>query len=706
MLHQKINPLWIAAIALLLLSVPVDTSAPAAQPPGGPPPDRFNESEDSREPNQDRPDRRRRGFDPFGDIVPSEKRLDPEELAPEDGAASIPDWETFDKFSYTGPEVMIDAHLAHQQFVKFQIERVGTDLPAQMYFINTKTHRAHPAFMRRVGLMQSDRRGGRGNPSTMRGVLIYHPDKKSPNGQMGLFTFEYEPNDRYAFDRIKLSHDLLIEHMPMLKDRLAYFPMPGGVPQAEQDKELYDASEVVLLFEKDMETNVGYLPLNPGTSFGRLQWLKPDISPAARDIVICTNLPNEMPRVAGILSAVRQTPLSHVNLRAVQDGAPNAYIAGANENAKVTDLIGKYVHYAVNKDRFTLREATAEEVDAYFDSIRPKQPQTPVRDLSVKTIRPLTGLQFTDSRSVGVKAANLAAMHAFGLPEGTLPDGYAVPFHFYVEFMKHNGLFAEVQTLLDDAFFEKPILQQQVQLAALRAKIKASPMPDWMSQALHEVYQSWPEGTSLRCRSSTNNEDLEGFSGAGLYGSFTHHPQEGPLDHSIKQVFASLWYFRAVEERQFYRINHLETAMGVLIHPNYSGERANGVGVTEDILYGTRGNHYLNTQVGEDLVTNPDPNSVPEEILLSWTDAKEFKLMRSSSLNTTDQPLLDENHREQLRVFLGKIHARFARLYQVDLQDAHFAMEIEYKITADGQIAIKQARPWVFAEKATESVDE
>ena len=30
-----------------------------------------------------------------------------------------------------------------------------------------------------------------------------------------------------------------------------------------------------------------------------------------------------------------------------------------------------------------------------------------------------------------------------------------------------------------------------------------------------------------RCRSSTNNEDLVGFNGAGLYDSFTHRPDEG-----------------------------------------------------------------------------------------------------------------------------------------------------------------------------------
>ena len=54
--------------------------------------------------------------------------------------------------------------------------------------------------------------------------------------------------------------------------------------------------------------------------------LEPDDRPHPRNVVIYDALPNELPRVAGIITTVPQTPLSHVNLRAVQDGIPNAYI--------------------------------------------------------------------------------------------------------------------------------------------------------------------------------------------------------------------------------------------------------------------------------------------------------------------------------------------------------------------------------------------
>ena len=59
------------------------------------------------------------------------------------------------------------------------------------------------------------------------------------------------------------------------------------------------------------------------------------------------------------------------------------------------------------------------------------------------------------------------------------------------------------------------------------------------------------------------------------------------------------------------------------------------------------------------------------------------------------QPLLTQAQLDELRTDLAKIHGRFRKLYNKTEND-RFAMEVEFKITHDGKVTIKQARPWVY----------
>ena len=620
-----------------------------------------------------------------GSREPSGPRLDPEQIAFKDGAATIPDRETFKKLSYQGTEVRIDTQLIGIEFVKFQIENTHTQNP-QLYFMNTETHRSHGSFMGAAGL-------GRGQ-GQMRGVLSYRPLSIAPNGEPGVYTFEFNPNDAFPFEEIKLAHDLLVSKMPILKNRLGYCPLWGAISIYNREKALYDAAEFPVYFEDDLYANIGYLPLNQAASFGRLRVLETDERPAVRDIVICKTLPNEMPRVAGVITGVRQTPLSHVNLRAIQDKVPNAFIAEAWKNEKIARLIGKYVYYRVNADGFEIREATLKEVETHFADLRPPKAQKPERDLSVTKILPLDDIKFADASGFGVKTANVATLRTFGFPDGTVPNGFGVPFHFYDAFMKHNDFYDKVEAMLKNPEF---LNNQETKTAALkkfRTEIKKGEMPVWMMEALSELHGAFREGTSLRCRSSTNNEDLPGFSGAGLYDSYTHHPDEGHLSKSIKQVFASLWNYRAFEARDFYRIDHFATAMAVLVHPHYANEQANGVAVSDDVVYQTTGNYYLNIQVGEDLVTNPEEQSIPEEILLDWWDSNNYRIVKTSNRIADGGRILTDIYLRELNGYLGMIHNKFSQLYSPASLTKDFAMEIEFKITSDGKISIKQARPW------------
>ena len=60
-----------------------------------------------------------------------------------------------------------------------------------------------------------------------------------------------------------------------------------------------------------------------------------------------------------------------MNLRAIQDGIPNAYIRNALDNDDIESLIGGYVRYAVTDSQYEIRAATRSEVDAHYDSSGP-----------------------------------------------------------------------------------------------------------------------------------------------------------------------------------------------------------------------------------------------------------------------------------------------------------------------------------------------
>ena len=399
-----------------------------------------------------------------------------------------------------------------------------------------------------------------------------------------------------------------------------------------------------------------------------------------------------------------QTPLSHVNLRAVQNGIPNAYIRDIRDDPAIAPLIGSYVHYEVTENGWEIGAATVAEVDAHYESSRPATEQTPERDLSVTEITPLSEIGFEDWTAFGVKAANVAVLGTLGFPEGTVPDGFAIPFYFYDEFMKAHDFYTRIETMLADPDFQTDFDVQDDMLDDLRDDIEDADSPQWIVDALTTMHATYPAGQSLRYRSSTNNEDLPGFNGAGLYDSKTQNPDEtveDGIDKSLKGVFASLWTFRAFTEREFYRIDHLAAAMGVLVHPNYKDELSNGVAVSfdpTDLTSGSDDWYYVNKQLGEDLVTNPDAHSVPEEILLNKDGT--YRVLATSNLVEPGQLLMSDAQLIQLRDHLTVIHDHFEGLYN-PANSEPFAMEIEFKITSENILAIKQARPWVFGDASS-----
>ncbi len=633
-------------------------------------------------------------------------------LDPEDGSVWAPDRSAFERLSRRDnvPGAM------EIREVKFLITGVDTEHP-HLHYMHTEHFPFHYYFGINVLGMDLDLfefnaqtytidDAGRKN---LAGSLLAHDHTAAPDGSLGIYTIEFWPTDPVPFHRVEQAFNLIAATMPFARGRLAYHPA-GETQEAvmAQEAELYAGSLVRTVSTETLFGNVGYAAMHPGASFGRLRIVR-NLGEllSARDIVLLTRLPNDLSHVAGIITEAPQTPLSHVNLKARQNNTPNAYVAKASEKPEITALEGRLVYYEVGADGYVLREATVEEVEAYYEATRPPFPRFPARDLSVDTAGVLDEMGFDQAKAYGAKAANLAelrkaAVRAFrdGKPLFYVPYGYAAPFSWYVAFMEHNGYDQEVRALLQRDDFLEDLEIRDAELARLRAKIrKEGETPGWVRERIGEVQGRFSAGISLRCRSSTNNEDLPGFNGAGLYDSYTHRLGEGHLEKSIRQVWASLWNFRAFEEREFHRIDHLSTVMGVLIHPNFDFEKANGVGVTHNIVDSNWLGYYVNAQVGEDLVTNPGVDSIPDEFLVSLLVTSsdyskyeyEVQYVRASNRRIDGRPVLTTEQIHRLAESMQVVKRHFRSLYS---GGPDFAMEIEFKIDAADRLVIKQARPW------------
>ena len=262
----------------------------------------------------------------------------------------------------------------------------------------------------------------------------------------------------------------------------------------------------------------------------------------------------------------------------------------------------------------------------------------------------------------------------------------------------------------------------------------------------------------IRLRSSTNSEDLEGFTGAGLYnseavnifekrdgGGYNNAPKtwkkiEKDLVEITRYVFSSVWNDRAFEEREWFGINgekHFQIKVGVLLHRAYpekgidgkTGEVANGVAISQDVFDDTRPYHtFINGQHYGLAVTNPptveelgehnlgaDHDYRTEEILVTNTlaDPKEdalkqawhkwsYNINQRSSIIQNQQVLVDDpkvtNKLSQMEV------RRLARAVKIT-SDAfadflgkkpdQFVIDTEWKIDGPARdLFIKQARPY------------
>ena len=408
-----------------------------------------------------------------------------------DGAVGIPDRATFDALALTG----------HQ--IKFVLFGLDTESP-RVYFQNTAAHTSHPSFLAVLedeGLEQDVAQANHVD-------MVFYPSLEAADGSLGAYAI-WTPIT-HPFSEVDRFFTVIAASMPVLEQDLAYLLRNDHLVPSQDELPRYEASRIHLVFDEDIQPEADFVPLNEEVGFGLLRALEPDERHSLRDAVIYETLPNNLPRVAGIITTVRQTTLSHVNLRAIQDAVPNAFIRDALDDDDIDALIDGYGRYTVDATGYSIRGATREEVDAHYASSRPSEDQTPQRDLSVTEITPLSDIEFEDWDAFGVKAANVAVLGKLDFPEGIVPDGFAIPFYFYDEFMKRNDFYTRIETMLAGTDFQDDYDTQEEELEDLRDAIEDAETPAWILTALADMNDEFPDGINRRYRSSTNNEDLPG----------------------------------------------------------------------------------------------------------------------------------------------------------------------------------------------------
>ncbi|HEY8946631.1 MAG TPA: PEP/pyruvate-binding domain-containing protein, partial [Polyangiaceae bacterium] len=391
---------------------------------------------------------------------------------------------------------------------------------------------------------------------------------------------------------------------------------------------------------------------------------------------------------------------------------------------QLTSLLGELVRFEVSNGAYSLRGATLQEAEAFWSSRTPQR-FVPAFDSSLTGIPSFDELGFTDSIRVGAKAANLAELSRL-LGDQAPRAGLAIPFHYYEEFMNTSSTSVELcdraaaacaesgrdmdacgqaralcitggaetfteflHRLLDDASFNQDTVLRDALLANVRYFIEHTPVSWQFAELLDGRVATVFGPARIKIRSSTNTEDLPGFSGAGLYNSHRAYATGSEAaSRVVTKVFASTWSFRAFEERSFWNIDHGSVRMGCVLNEAFSDELANGVLVTQNVANPSIYGMYVNVQVGEESVTNPSQGALPEIFAILGDTGYQVSRERFSSLSP-GEPILSDGEVASLYDAGEQTHAHFAKLYGRDT-----VLEIEFKLTPEHQIVFKQARPY------------
>ncbi len=506
------------------------------------------------------------------------------------------------------------------------------------------------------------------------------------------------------------------------------------------------------------------------------------------DIVLIERVPDFLPPANALITSDPQTPLAHVNLLARNRGIPNASRSGLLDDLSIrrhavarapaivrTNSAGELEIQVIRTEdyRAWLNLLTQEPIEAPPIPAGATDPLLALTDLA-QTIEQQSDIDALLPVIGGKAAGFLSLLGAEGVT--TPPDPVVITTQVYEEHLDQVRPALEAMLALDDfdaasntrlrvlmlqgrgafdeAYPEQPdqdfadgyfdeyeadqpgaasdrvLLEGVVEAGGFAKYLRdASIAPDTLEVITAELEANFGEyapAQGLRFRSSSSVEDIEGFSGAGLYDSSTGFldaaaqsgdDQKKTIERTLKKTWGSYWGFEAYEERRREQVDHTSGAMGVVVHARFDDdlELANGVatfrinptsGTDPDVSVAT-----INVQKGAVSVTNPDPDVIelPEVVEVRTHPAgdRTSTQLASSTLSPdtailSDAELLDLH--DQIESVANLWMERVNESLPEEQRISTLTLDYEFKVMAPGwpqltsaaeqprRIVVKQAR--------------
>ncbi len=531
------------------------------------------------------------------------------------------------------------------------------------------------------------------------GTLVRHAS--------GLHTVEFATGDAITPEQMRRAFFAAVART---EDPKQWFLRPADSSQLRRMREI--EGTVPIVGTNAPYIDLHYQPLTQVVGYGELMFVRSDQLDSAElgphTLVITDGVPNDLPFVGGLITEAFQTPLAHINVLSRARGTPNMALRDARNHPRLKPYLSKLVRLEVAPSDFVVREASAEEADAFWQAHKPSGPAIePPIDATVRGVQPLSERGLADLPAIGGKAAQFAELYKVNLvhlscapasvPLNVPEQAFAIPVAHYLEHFRNSGAQALLESLRADATFRADSKLRAQGLANVRSKMLAWPVDVALLQSVEAAVRDSFGEARLRMRSSSNTEDLPTFNGAGLHTSASAQLGDEKLQiaDAMRTVWSSLWNQRAFDEREFANIDQSRAAMAILVHAAGQGEAAQGVAISRNMLHVTRSDMYtINAQIGEASVTNPAPGVVTEQLLYTWPGrSPEVSAQTRSSLTEGQDVLMLEDIRN-VACAVGAVHDHFRPLLDPLGLNRLFAMQIEFKVERDTRrLIVKQARP-------------